>query len=163
MKLDKNLALNFFRLKNIEARHFPKKLAGGKKPDFMLFRKDVLFGYCELKSIMDYDFFGERRDSTYNKIQNKIHDASKQFTSSNADHTLPNILFFINHSKKLNYGDLWLVLTGQAMPPNHNSDPIDIRYLRRLSIKGDLLNIDYIIWANLNEDKTCFVVCQRSD
>ncbi|MFH1931724.1 MAG: hypothetical protein ABIN18_09080 [Pseudomonadota bacterium] len=162
MKNDKKLVINFFRSKNIEARHFPKKVSG-KKPDFVLFLNDNIFGYCELKSIVDYDLYGERHDSTYNKIQNKIHEASNQFTASNSHHTLPNILFFINHCVKISFQNLWYVLTGQTTSPNLLTEPIDLRYLQRLIRKNDLINIDYIIWTNTYKSMTSFILNQESN
>jgi hypothetical protein len=144
---DKELVIRFFRTKNIEACHFPKQ-SKGKKADFDLYLGNCNFGYCELKSILDYEFSGLRQDPTYNKIQNKIHEAAKQFYSVNPNHMKPNIVFFINHSKKVGWRDLWYVLTGQMTPPTQPSEPIDLRYLQRLLKKDDLSALDYFIWAD---------------
>lgn len=157
MTEDKELVINFFKSKTIVACHSPKKQQG-KKPDFELYSNNQLFGYCELKSIVDYEFYGERRDPTYNKIQNKIHEATKQFNSVNPAHNLPNILFFINHCSKVSYQDLWFVLSGQTTPPNQPSDPLDLRYLKRLIKRNDLEIIDFIIWGNTDEKATSFVI-----
>ncbi len=91
MKDDKNRAIAYFKLKDIEARQISKKKSG-KKPDLELYIDNSLFGICEIKSIVDYEFIGEHSDPTNNKIQNKIHEASKQFSAYNADHKVPNIL-----------------------------------------------------------------------
>ena len=85
MKDDKILVIDYFNFKFIEARHYPKT-GKGEKPDFELFIKANLFGFCELKSIIDYEFSGLRNDPTYNKIQAKIHKSSKQFKSVNSSH-----------------------------------------------------------------------------
>jgi hypothetical protein len=158
---DKELSIRFFKSKDIEARHFPKRIEG-KKADFELYLENRLFGYCELKSIVDYDLFGERPDPTYNKIQNKIHEAAKQLKTVNTGHSVPNIVFFINHTQKVGWQDLWYVLSGQATPPNQPTEPIDIRYLNRLKEKGDLEVIDYFIWAGISESNISFCINQTS-
>jgi len=154
---DKELTIKFFKSKNIEARHFHKKTKG-KKPDFELYFENHLFGYCELKSILDYEFSGLHHDPTYNKIQNKVHEAAKQFHSVNPEHLNPNIIFFINHTKKVGWQDLRYVLTGQATPPNQPTEPIDLCYLNRLANKGDLTIIDYFIWADVFGTNISFVI-----
>jgi hypothetical protein len=53
MKADKQLVISYFRSKNINAKHFPKRKEG-KKPDFELHLEKSLFGFCELKSIEQY-------------------------------------------------------------------------------------------------------------
>ena len=68
MKADKELAISYFMSKSIDVKHFPKQKAG-KKLDFELYLEKRLFGFCELESIVDYEFIGFRHDPTYNKIQ----------------------------------------------------------------------------------------------
>ena len=148
MTEDKDLTINFFKSKQIEARHFPK-VNEGKKADFELYLNNNLFGYCELKSIVEYDFVGERQDPTYNKIQSKVHKSAKQLESVNSSHSVPNIVFFINHTKNVGWQDLWYVLTGQATPPNQPTVPVDLRYFSRLKKKGDFDIIDYFIWKDV--------------
>jgi|GEM_PF-3779662 len=162
MKVDKELTINFFRSKGIDAKHFPKRKEG-KKPDFELYSENTLFAFCELKSIVDYDFYGLRHDPTYNKIQNKIHEASKQLKAANPDHSIPNIIFFLNHTDKVGRADLWQVLTGQLMPPNHPSEIVDLTYLKRLWDKGDLVLIDYIIWVDTCKPIISYVINKDSE
>jgi len=94
MKADKKLVINYFASKSIDAKHFPKRKEG-KKPDFELYLEKNLFAFCELKSIVDYEFSGLRHDPTYNKIQNKIHEAANQLKAANPEYTVPNIVFFM--------------------------------------------------------------------
>jgi hypothetical protein len=155
-KEDKKLVVHFFKNKSIQARNYPK--TEGKNPDFELYENERLFGICELKSITDYEFLGLRKDPTYNKIQDKIHKASKQFRSANSAHKSPNILFFINHCNKVGFQDLWFVLTGQATPPNKPSDPFDVRYLNRLLKKDDLSFVDFFIWADMFGNEISFLI-----
>ncbi len=159
-KADKGLVVNFFKAKNIEARCFGKKQMD-KNPDFELLINGERFGYCELKSIIEYKVLGEHSDPTYNKIQNKIHESTKQFLSVNPDHKVPNILFFINHHGYVGYQDLWFVLTGRTTP-DQTSDPIDLRYLERLIKNGDIEKIDFIIWADKEGTNTSFVTNSES-
>lgn len=154
---DKKLVMLFFKTKNIEARHFPKK-SKGKQVDFELYFGNNIFGYCELKSILDYDFYGLWHDPTYNKVQNKTHEAVKQFNSVNPDHVKPNIVFFMNHTRKVGFQDLWYVLTGQVSPPTQPSEPIDLQYYKRLSKKDDLAAIDYFIWADTIGDNISYLI-----
>lgn len=147
MTADKLLVIKFFKTKGIEARHFPKKSAG-KQADFELYLGSQIFGYCELKSILDYKFSGLINDPTYNKVQSKIHQAANQFRSVNPNHLNPNILFFINHRERVGWQDLWYVLTGEVTPPDQRSEPIDTRYLSRLLRNDDLAIVDYFIWAD---------------
>ena len=147
MKEDRERTITFFNLKGIDARIISNKTPG-KTPDMELDIDDSLFGYCEIKSIVDYEFIGERPDPTYNKIQNKIHEGAKQFAAYNCYHSVPNLLLFINHFRNVDFQDLWLVLTGQATHPSNLSEPIDVRYALRLDQKKNLAHIDYLIWID---------------
>ena len=151
MKDDKKSAIAYFKFKGIDARPISEKTPG-KTPDLKLYSGDSLFGYCEIKSIVDYEFIGGgRSDPTYNKIQNKIHVAAKQFSCHNPNHVVPNILMFINHFKNAGFIDLWPVLNGQVTPPNKPSEPIFIRYPKRLAQKNDFEHIDYFIWIDVEK------------
>ena len=161
MKKDKDIAIEFFKHKDIDARTISKKKPG-KTPDLDLYIEKTLFGCCEIKSIVDYDFVGERSDPTYNKIQNKIHEAAKQFADYNSDHTVPNILFFINHYQNIGFQDLWAVLTGQVTPPNKPSEPLRVRYAKRLNRKKDLEYIDYFIWLDASKKLACYTINDTS-
>lgn len=161
MKKDKDIAISFFKLKNIEARTISKKNSR-KTPDMNLYIEDTLFGCCEIKSIVDYDFVGERFDPRYNKIQNKIHEAAKQFADYNSDRSVPNILFFINHYQHIGFQDLWTVLTGQVTPPNKPSEPLFAIYAKRLNRNNDLEYIDYFIWLDVAKKIASYTINDTS-
>ncbi|MDY0094923.1 MAG: hypothetical protein RBT80_19685 [Candidatus Vecturithrix sp.] len=161
MKADKELIIRYFLSKKMNAKHFPKRKVG-KKPDFELYLEKTLFGFCEIKSIVDYEFSGLRHDPTYNKIQNKIHEAADQLKAANPEHTVPNIVFFINHTDKVGWADLWYVLTGQLMPHDWPSKLVDLTYLKRLVEKDDLIVVDYIIWADTFRPFISYVINQDS-
>ncbi len=157
----KQLVIKFFKTKNIEARYFPKGVVENKA-DFELYVENHLFGYCQLKSILDYEFYGENQDPAYGTIQAKIHEAANQLKSVNSDHAKPNIVFFINHNREKGWQDLWYVLTGQEMPPTQATAPIDLGYLKRLLKKGDSEVIDYFIWADTFGKKISFSINAES-
>jgi hypothetical protein len=157
MKKDKDIAISFFKLKDIDARTIPEK-ESGKTPDLDLYYEETLFGCCEIKSIVDYDFYGTRPNPTYNKIQNKIHESAKQFAAYSSSHLVPNILFFINHYRNVGFRDLWTVLTGQVTPPNNPSEPLLIKYAKRLNRKNDLEHIDYFIWLDVEKGLASYTI-----
>jgi len=157
MRQDKETTRNFFARKGVEVRDYPKR-TGGKAVDFILFLDDKVWAYAEVKTIVEYDFFGERGDPTYNKIQNKIHEASKQFATSNPGHEYPNIIVFINHTPRIGFQDLWLVMTGQYSPPGRDSEVMDLRYLKRLVTKNDLNDIDFFVWIDHSMKKMCYAI-----
>ena len=161
---DKRLAVKYFRRKGIEACIFPRT-SDMPNPDFRLYIDGELFAYCELKSIIHYELLSshllsgqicqiERNsDPSFNNVQRKIHDASLQLKSVNANHDLRNILFFINHNRHLNVGDLKEVI---GVPLSNVSDipcPLYPKCRNRLLLKNDLSVIDYIIFLDLY-DKT---------
>lgn len=157
MRRDKETSRRLFQRKGLETRSFPKKTSG-KAVDFILFFENSIWGYAEVKTIVEYTLFGERRDPTYNKIQNKIHEASKQFASCNPRHEYPNIVVFVNQSKKLGFQDLWLVLSGQFAPPSQHLEIVDLRYFGRLAQKHDLDAIDYFIWIDHPMKRVCYAM-----
>lgn len=161
MKADKELAISYFMSKSIDAKHFPKQKAG-KKPDFELYLEKRLFGFCELKSIVDYEFIGFRHAPTCNKIQNKIHEAASQLKNANPEHSVANIIFFINRTNKMGWADLLLVLTGRVMPSDQLPKIVDLTYWKRLKEKNDLDVIDYIIWADTCKPLISYMINQDS-
>jgi hypothetical protein len=145
MKEDKQIATRFFASKNLEARPFSK--TKGKSPDFELYLKDDFFAYCELKSITKYEWSGLRDPPIWNNIQNKIHEARKQFTDVNPNHNMPNILIIINYDDHYNWQDLYKVLFGKE--PIAELPAYDTRHLKRLIRDGGLFETDFIIWLDL--------------
>jgi len=159
---DKQLTIEYFKEKGIEARLFPKT-SDMLNPDFKLYIDGDLFAYCELKSIIPYELLSSNLpsgqicqvelngDPAFNNIQKKIHDAAKQLKSFNPCHNLPNIVFFINHTRHRNVGDLKEVI---GVPLSNVSDipcPLYPIYRNRLLIKDDLLVVDYIIFLESHE------------
>jgi len=155
---DKQLTIEFFKKKGIEARLFSKN-SDMSNPDFKLYIDSDLFAYCELKSIIPYELLSSNlpsglicqvelnNDPAFNNIQGKIHKASIQLKSANPNHDIPNILFFINYNRHRNVGDLNEVI---GVPPFNASDipcPLYPKYRNRLLINKELPIVDYIIYV----------------
>ncbi len=148
-KKDKEKTSQFFKKLRLEARLISE--GETKAPDFEIYQNNNLFGYCELKSVMEDDWMdGGRPDPTYNKIQNKIHEAVKQLKTINPAHTVPNIILIINHEEHCGSPDLHTVLTGKFLSTKGEID-FDHRYQVGLVKKGDLSQVDAIVWI---DDKT---------
>ncbi len=152
MKDDKKIVINYFKTKSIEARHYPRKKVG-KKANFELYIDNKLFALCELKTIIKYKSSGGLiKGPTMNKIQKKIHEASKQFNDSNPNHNIPNILTFINYRKDIIVNDLWYVLTGEVSPGT-----LVIVDLFSKRVKEDISIIDFFIWMDKHTNKIYYI------
>jgi len=159
---DKQLIIEFFKKKGIEARSF-SKTSDMSNPDFELYIDGRLFAYCELKSIMPYELLSsnlpsgqifqvEQNDSAaFNNIQKKIHDAAKQLRSVNPDHDLPNIVFFVNHNPHRNVGDLKEVIGVPSFNALDMSCPLYPKYRNRLLINKELPVLDYFIYLEFHD------------
>jgi hypothetical protein len=162
---DKRLTIEYFERKGIEACLFPKTCGMPKNPDFELYIDGNLFAYCELKSIIPYELLssdlpsgqicqvGFNNDPSFNNIQKKIHDASIQLKSANPNHDLPNILFFINHNRHRNVGDLKEVIGVPLSNATEIPCPVYPKYRKGLLIKNDLSAVDYIIFVEFHDKK----------
>jgi hypothetical protein len=80
---------------------------------------------CEVKSPRDdwlderleqasaFEIVGSaRNDPTFNRIARLVQKASSQFDAANGNHTIPNILVFVNHADAVGFNDLRETLTG---------------------------------------------------
>lgn len=94
-KANEERVYSFLKTMKLEPLRFSKEeLKASKTPEFRVYKDGKLICYCEVKSIFDDNFEGVRPDPTYNTIQNKIHEAVKQFDSVNPFHDYPNVLAF---------------------------------------------------------------------
>lgn len=159
-KSDKKKAIQFFQTKGIEARNHPKT-SNKENPDFELYVDNELFGLCELKSIIKYNFYGFRADPTFNKIQQKIHKASNQFRASDPKHKLSHIILFINHDEHIRCQDLKLVLTGDEFPSGKYPELFEPRYRNRLLRKNDL-EFDFLVWIEINTQRVFYFINEDS-
>ena len=152
--------IEFFKRKRIEAREILQ--SSKKTPDFELYISSNLSAYCELKSIMPCQSpsskmpTGQVREviingkAPVNDIKKDIHSARKQFRSLNRDHKVPNIVFFINHNRLRNVGDLKDVLGVESSNVGGFFPPL---YRNKLLGKDDLEVVDYIIFVECQAKK----------
>jgi large subunit ribosomal protein L30 len=93
----------------------------GKRPDFKLLKDGKLTAFCEMKSPRD-DFIFEEPPSGefavrknlpfHRKLGAHICDAAVQLESVNPDHTLPNIVAFVNHAPDIARRDVHATVAG---------------------------------------------------
>lgn len=147
-KKDRERIAVFFKNLGLEVQNISKTEI--QTPDFQIYLNKELFAYCEVKSIMEDKWMkGERPDPVYNRIQNKIHEAVKQLRSVNPKNIVPNIVLILNHDKRCGKPDLHIVLKGKFLSTEGEID-FDTRYRNRLLNKGDLSNLDLVIWIDDN-------------
>ena len=111
------------------------------RPDFRLISRRGLAGYCEVKSPRD-DLLDEllaqappgevvgyaRDDPTFNRIARHVAKAVKQFDTVNPDHSLPNVLVFVNHAAGSNFNDLYETVSHRnGSDVNRSVDPLLLR------------------------------------
>lgn len=131
----------------------PMKINEGDEqtPDFEVknTNDDLLF-FVEEKTI-DRDKFLDNvepgvvffeNDSSENALESKFRKAVKQFKSVNPDHSIPNVLAFVNLSESVNVGDLVISLSGKGI--TEDGELISLRRLGR--VKDDLNEIDLCLW-----------------
>lgn len=152
---DKRFVIEFFRRKRVEAREIPQS-SGRRTPDFELYIGNDLFAYCELKSIMPCESLfsnmpiGQVREvliqgnAPVKDIKKDIHKACNQLRSMNPDHEVPNIVFFINHNRLRNVGDLQDVIGVKLSNVPGFFCPL---YRNKLLGKGDLEVADCVIFV----------------
>lgn len=150
----KSIGLNPIRYSKNEMRK-----NGNKTPDFMVKKDDKLLFYCEVKSIVGAVWDnGFRQDPTYNQIQNKIHEAVKQFSSVNQNREFPNVLVLKNNQYWTDVIDLHSVLTGMFFANNGERYSIFRKYSNGRIEKEKFL-IDLYIWCQSdNTQQFCFIL-----
>ena len=122
-------------------------------------------GFCEVKSPRD-DWLDEqleqappgtivgggRSDPTFNRLASHILKAVKQFDAVNPDHSLPNVLVFVNHDDKSGYRDLSETLTGHIRA-NSGEVYVTMTYIPD-GLLGDKRNrIDLYLWIDEYRDR----------
>lgn len=170
---DEYLVERFLVEKGLVPKRFEKReRRNGKTPDFkVLSKSDELLFYCETKTISEDMWLNEQldlvppctivgglmNDPTFNNIANKIHEAVTQFNAVNANLGVPNVLFFVNHEKGYNFGDLLAVLTGDFYANSGVKYPI-YRKFSEGRIKNDKGKIHLYLWFEKNAIKN--YICQ---
>ena len=104
------------------------EMCQGRTPDFRVFANDELAFFCEVKTAQEDEWLdkqlaaappltlvgGARPDPTYNRINNYIHSAARQFDAVNPAMDRPNVLAIVNGDHGAAITDLISVLTGNA-------------------------------------------------
>lgn len=129
------------------------KLSAGKKaPDYEALKESKPIFLCEVKTpghIINQITKMYHWDTTFNKLRNHIHTASKQFDDFDKDHSCPRILAFTSNHPQLN----WTSLQQNILS--------EVRFGERLlrDYKGktfvidtnkDIQSIDIFLWMQIN-------------
>jgi hypothetical protein len=92
---------------------------------------------------------GGRPDQTFNRIARHIVKAVKQFDAVNPDHSLPNVLVFVNHDDNSGYRDLCETLTGHI-----RADSGEVYAFMSDGLLGDKRKlIDLYVWIDDYRDR----------
>lgn len=162
MDNDEKIIAGIFKKRDLQVKKFTKKRkAKSKTPDFQIFKDDKLAFFCEVKTIERDTWLedkilnappltivgGGRNDPTFNRIANKIHEASQQFEAVNPDSGYPNVLAFVNHDDYCGIRDLDSVLTGQFFADGGKLYSIYEKYSEG-RIKEEKFQIHLYIWSD---------------
>ena len=177
MNKDEKKTVTFLLEKGFQIKKISKeKRKKSKNPDFQVFKEDKFVLFCEVKTI-DQDTWleklimkappgrllgGSRNDPRFNRISNKIHDASQQFEAINPDSEYPNVLIFVNHDEQCGIRDLHSVTTGQFFAEDGTSHPIYIKYSEG-RIKDEMFKIHLYIWLDDFKDNKEFYYFNIAD
>jgi hypothetical protein len=139
------------------------EMSRSRTPDFRVSRDDELVAYSEVKSprddaldnLLDEAAPGEivqllRNDSVFNRLGRHVVKAATQFDAVNPDHTLPNVLVFVNHDHASSYADMREVLTGMFFAASGRRYPTMMRIAEDWigSAKG---RVDLFVWIDARE------------
>ena len=120
--------------------------AEGETPDFKVMKEGRLVFYCEVKTIERDDWRGGGRpDPRYNRLTTHIHKAAAQFDAVNRQRRYPNVLFFVNHDNRSNFGHLRDVFTGDIECDDGTRHPIYRKYSEG-RINAVKWRIDLYVW-----------------
>jgi len=132
-----------------------------KTPDFRVFANGELAFYCEVKTAQEDDWLdkqvdvappltlvgGPRTDPTYNRINNQIHNAVRQFDAVNRAMDHPNVLAIVNGDDGAAFTDLIQVLTGNAYCASGEVIPMFREYSDG-RIREEKLRVHLYLWFN---------------
>ena len=121
MDADESRVARLLTRKGLRVEEYTKEdRRKSKTPDFRVFQNDHLVFYCEVKAVSQDDWLdrqlaeappvaivgGARPDPIFNRLSNKIYEATQQFDVVNPDVALPNVLAFVNHDRVCSVADL---------------------------------------------------------
>jgi len=172
---DEKIISDFLQEKGFQVKEFTKTdIAESRTPDFQIFKYNKLAFFCEVKTIKRDTWLedqilnappltivgGGRNDPRFNRISNKIHEASQQFQAVNPDSECPNVLAFINHDDSCTPSDLHSVLTGLFFAEGGSLHPIYTKYSEG-RIRKEKFQIHLYIW--MDDFKGDYYVFNKAD
>ncbi len=133
----------------------------GKTPDFKLMKDGALVGYCELKSLFDFEVLEgppeggmavRRNLPFYRKLGQHIRGASQQLDAENRTRDKPNVMVFVSHTPEIERKDLRATIVGLPVP---GGSPV---YLLGRKMQHQVMaaarKIDLFLWIDANA-RTC--------
>jgi hypothetical protein len=126
----------------------------GKTPDFKIYKDSTLVFYCEVKEINEDNRKYEddiEKDNTYNIISDCINESYKQFTSTNSEHNVPNILAIYSRRMVIDILDFKITFEGGF----HTEEGKFLPWVKDVSegrIKNKKMFIDMCLWYDEDTD-----------
>lgn len=177
MNKDEKKTVTFLLEKGFQIKKIPKEIRKkSKTPDFRVFKEDKFVFFCEVKTINQDTWLeklimkappgrlvgGSRNDPRFNRISNKIYEASQQFEAINPDSEYPNVLIFVNHDDLCGIRDLHSVTTGQFFAEGGTLHSIYTKYSEG-RIKEEKFKIHIYIWLDDFKDNGEFYYFNIAD
>lgn len=130
---------------SLESERYTKKemRTGLKTPDFKVYKKKKLQFLCEVKAVIENS--NTSNDTTPNQLTNDIHDSFKKFKDVNPEHSVPNVLAFVNRKITAGVDYLEDVLTGHWYMDDGKAYPFYVYYSEG-RIKNEKSEIDLYLW-----------------
>lgn len=131
----------------------PNFISEGKKsPDIVGTREKEKVFLCEVKTpshIFNQEMGMYMWNTAFNKLRNRIHKATKQFTDFDEDHAIPRIVAFTSNHPQLNWTHLQHNILGAVkLGDSILQDFSDRKFV--MDTKNDLKVIDIFLWFQVN-------------
>jgi len=160
MEADERFVEEWLREKSLRVERFSKQeRRRSKTPEFRVLRGEVLAFFCEVKSMREDERLDNALaaappgsivevcgpDSTFNAVENKIHEAVRQFDAVNPELEYPNVLVVVNHDRARDVGDLCAVVEGDFVAEDGTRHAI-YREFSEGRIRYEKLRIAVYVW-----------------
>lgn len=129
-----------------------ERRSGIKTPDYKVYKEQQLQFFCEVKAVVDN--CDKENDTTPNQITDDIHNAFKKFRDVNKNHSIPNVLAFVNRKMTAGVDYLEDVLTGHWYMDSGKAYPFYVYYSEG-RIRNEKSEIDLYLWFE-ESDKVKF-------
>lgn len=161
--LGERRAIEFFEHHGLTCVRYTKSelRAGGKTPDFKIYKGSEFVLYAESKLIEEDRWLdnqlkaappgmlvgGLRPDPIPNRIAADIYTAAKQFGAVNPNDEYPNVLVLTNSDRQCNISDLRAVIDGNVQFDSGLVEPM-FKHISEGRIKIPKHTIDLYVWCN---------------